>query len=476
MAKRKSKKPQEQDSSIVLESPVSKPKESMNTSKESMNTSKESMNTSKESMNTSKESMNTSKESICSSEESINSSNGNVNVSNESVDVSKASVNTSKGSFNSYSSPALLFIIVFTVGASIMGWFCVENQQRVEQLSETFTSMQKKITNLQRAVEITESSQTYTGCDVEERIFALEKAEVALATSEKLRDSELGSLNAELDTRIAELEQVTLSVTTLQAIFQNQSEEFEAVKESVAAGLSSSSALAENVAELTNAVASASSKVDEQDASLAFLNVQLKGQASDLNEMKELMHLHDAALHTSNQEVASIKENVKTKQVMHALALEEMLTSVQVILDEQFDTTTILRTSIMAQMQTFNGQLGNDPSWSVNLDDDDELEAEELLATTAKDATEVQGKLEDVEDKEEGMQEEQPLGQEVESDITEEQEKEEITQEDEFTEQELLEVVALEVVALEEDVFKNIFEESDDSNQEVSMDVNEEDG
>ncbi|KAI4827188.1 hypothetical protein KUCAC02_030605 [Chaenocephalus aceratus] len=456
MAKRKSKKPQEQDSSIVLESPVSKPKESMNTSKESMNTSKES---------------------ICSEEASINSSNGNVNVSNESVDVSKASVNTSKGSFNSYSSPALLFIIVFTVGASIMGWFCVENQQRVEQLSETFTSMQKKITNLQRAVEITESSQTYTGCDVEERIFALEKAEVALATSEKLRYSELGSLNAELDTRIAELEQVTLSVTTLQAIFKNQSEEFEAVKESVAAGLSSSSALAENVAELTNAVASASSKVDEQDASLAFLNVQLKGQASDLNEMKELMHLHDAALHTSNQEVASIKENVKTKQVMHALALEEMLTSVQVILDEQFDTTTILRTSIMAQMQTFNGQLGNDPSWSVNLDED-ELEAEELLATTAKDATEVQGKLEDVEDKEEGMQEEQPLGQEVESDITEEQEKEEITQEDEFTEQELLEVVALEVVALEEDVFKNIFEEeeSDDSNQEVSMDVNEEDG
>ncbi|KAK5933598.1 hypothetical protein CgunFtcFv8_014064 [Champsocephalus gunnari] len=441
MAKRKSKKPQEQDSSIVLESPVSKPKESMNTSKES----------------------------ICPSEESINSSNGNV--SNESVDVSKASVNTSKGSFNS----ALLFIIVFTVGASIMGWFCVENQQRVEQLSETFTSMQKKITNLQRAVEITESSQTYTGCDdVEERIFALEKAEVSLATSEKLRYSELGSLNAELDTRIAELEQVTLSVTTLQAIFKNQSEEFEAVKESVAAGLSSSSALAENVAELTNAVASASSKVDEQDASLAFLNVQLKGQASDLNEMKELMHLHDAALHTSNQEVASIKENVKTKQVMHALALEKMLTSVQVILDEQFDTTTILRTSIMAQMQTFNGQLENDPSWSVNIDDDeDELEAEELLATTAKDATEVQGKLEDVEDKEEGMQEEQPLGQEVESDITEEQEKEEITQEDEFTEQELLEVVAL-----EEDVFKNIFEEeeSDDSNQEVSMDVNEEDG
>ncbi|KAI9548959.1 hypothetical protein NQZ68_003493 [Dissostichus eleginoides] len=439
MAKRKSKKPQEQDSSIVLESPVSKPKESMNTSKES-----------------------------------INSSNGSVNVSNESVNVPKASVNTSKGSFNSYSSPALLFIIVFTVGASIMGWFCVENQQSVEQLSETFTSMQKKITNLQRAVEITESSQTYTGFDLEERIFALEKAEVALATSEKLRYLELGSLNAELDTRMAELEQVTLSVTTLQAIFKNQSEEFEAVKESVAAGLSSSSALAENVAELTNAVASASSKVDEQDTSLAFLNAQLKGQASDLNEMKELMNLHDAALHTSNQEVASIKENVKTRQVMHALALEEMLTSVQIILDEQFDTTTTLRTSIMAQMQTFNGQLGNDPSWSVNLDDDeDELEAEDLLATTAKDATEVQGKLEDVEDKEEGMQEEQPLGQEVESDITEEQEEEEITQEDEFTEQELSEVIAL-----EEDVFKNIFEEkeSDDSNQEVSMDVNEEDG
>ncbi|KAK5872082.1 hypothetical protein PBY51_012814 [Eleginops maclovinus] len=449
MAKRKSKKPQEGDSSVVLESSVPKPKESMDTSRES-----------------------------------INSSNGSLNPSSGSVNVSKGSVNPFYGNVNSYSSPALLFIIVFAAGASTMVWFCVENQQSFEQLSETFTTMQKKITNLQQVMEMAESSQTYTGFEVEERIFALEaaqkhaqdEAEVTLAMSEKLRYSELGSLNAELDTRMAELKQVVLSVTTLQAMFKNQSEEFEAMKESVAASLSSSSALAKNVAELTNAVASASSKVNEQDASLAFLNTQLEGQASDLNEMKELMHIHDAALHTSNQQVAAVRESVKTKQIIHALALEEMLTSVQVILDEQFVTTKTLRTSIMAQMQTFNAQLGNDPPWSVNFDEG--LEVEELLSTTAEDATEVQEKLEDVDGKEApGMLKEQPPEQEVNGDITEEQEEEEIIPEAEFTEQELLEVVAL-----EEDVFRNIFneeeeeEESAELNQVSSMDVNEEDG
>lgn len=154
---------------------------------------------------------------------------------------------------------------------------------------------------------------------MEERIFALEeaqkqaqeRAEVALATSEKLKNSDLYSqlldLHDEMDIRLAEIKQVTLSVTTLQAMFKNQSEEFEAVKESVVAGLSSGSALAENVAGLTDAVAGACSRVDEQVASVEALNAQLEGQASELNQLKESMHLHNVALYTNNQEMAAIK-------------------------------------------------------------------------------------------------------------------------------------------------------------------------
>lgn len=153
---------------------------------------------------------------------------------------------------------------------------------------------------------------------MEERIFALEeaqqqaqeRAQVAMATSEDLNSnsySQLLALYNEMDTRLAEIKQVSLSVATLQAMFKNQSEEFEAVKESVVAGLSSSSVLAESVAGLSHAVASAYAKADEQVASVEALSALLEGQTSELNKMKESMQLHSVALSTNNQEMVAIK-------------------------------------------------------------------------------------------------------------------------------------------------------------------------
>ena len=153
---------------------------------------------------------------------------------------------------------------------------------------------------------------------MEERIFALEearqqaqeRAQVAMATSEDLNSnsySQLLALYNEMDTRLAEIKQVSLSVATLQAMFKNQSEEFEAVKESVVAGLSSSSVLAESVAGLSHAVASAYAKADEQVTSVEALSALLEGQTSELNKMKESMQLHSVALSTNNQEMAAIK-------------------------------------------------------------------------------------------------------------------------------------------------------------------------
>lgn len=154
---------------------------------------------------------------------------------------------------------------------------------------------------------------------MEERLFALEeaqkqaqeRAEVALATSEKLKNatlySQLLDLHDEIDTRLTELKQVSLSITNLQAMFKNQFEEFEVMKESVVASLRSSSVAAENVAGLTNAVASAYSRADEHVASVEALYAQLEEQASELNELKESMHLHNVALQSNNQEVAALK-------------------------------------------------------------------------------------------------------------------------------------------------------------------------
>ncbi|XP_018517381.1 neurofilament light polypeptide [Lates calcarifer] len=366
---------------------------------------------------------------------------------------------------SSYVSPALLFLIVFTVGASIMGWFCMQQQQSLDQLSESFTTMQKQLTNLQQVMEMTDV-QTDTGFDVEERIFALEeaqkqaqeKAKVALATSENLKNtdlySDLWALNEEMESHWAEIQQVSLSITTLQAMFKNQSEEFEAVKERVATTLSSSSALAENVAGLTSVVASARSRVDKQVASVEALNAQLGGQSSELNELRELLYLHNVALYTNNQEMTAIKELLETKQAMRAQALEEMLSSVQVTLDEHFFTSQNLHSSVMAQLQTFHTQLANGPSRPMKLKSDEEdpvVAAAVFISTSAQDAREVQEKIEDVEEeaeqqgtqdgaeeeaKEEAIQEAQPLEQEMEQGVMEEQEITPEEQEEEITPEE----------------------------------------
>lgn len=162
-------------------------------------------------------------------------------------------------------------------------------------------------------------SQSNAGFAVEERIFALEeaqkqawkKAEVALATSEKLKNSDLHSkflaLHDEVDTQMAEMKQVSLYVTNLQSTFKNQSQEFEAVKESVNAGLSSGSVLAVDVAEMTSAVASVHSRVDEQAVSMDALHAHFAGQALHLNELKELLHVHKTVLYVNNHKMAAIK-------------------------------------------------------------------------------------------------------------------------------------------------------------------------
>lgn len=154
---------------------------------------------------------------------------------------------------------------------------------------------------------------------MEERIFALEEAQkqaqesaaVSLAASEKLKNSnvysQLSDLHDEMDTRLVEIKQVSLSFTTLQDLFKSRSEEFEVFKESVVASLNSSSALVENVTGLTNDVASAYSRVDEQIASMDGLNARLEGHVSELNELKESMHLYNVALHTNNQKTAAVK-------------------------------------------------------------------------------------------------------------------------------------------------------------------------
>ncbi|XP_074522674.1 uncharacterized protein LOC141787877 [Halichoeres trimaculatus] len=376
----------------------------------------------------------------------------------------------------SSTSSALLLIIIFLVGVSIMGWFYVQQQQSLDQLSESFTTMQKKVTNLAQVIYSTEE-QSNPGVNVEQRILALEEAhrqaqeeaEVAQATSEKLRNSDLFSqildLHDEMDIRSMEMNQVSLSLSSLQVLFKNQSEEFEAVKESVVSALGSSAALSENVDGLTDAVAAASSRVDQQVASVDALNTRLLGQAAELDELKESMHLHTAALQTNNKEIAAVKDLIKAEKAMRAQALQDIVNAVQMTLDEQFFTSQTLHSSVMAQLQTFHSQLAHSP-WSLKSKSEEESGAEEeLISSPALDSTEV---LENPEDVEEEAEPEDA------SDLTEEESEEEGEEDQEQVpqEQEVVEDEEEDIVTEEEE--DNTPEEQEEEEEEEDIVTEEE--
>ena len=51
------------------------------------------------------------------------------------------------------------------------------------------------------------------------------------------------------------------------------------------------------------------------------------------------------------------REFIEFKEAMHAQEVEEMLSSVQMTLDEQFSTSQTVRDNIMAQLQNFHTQV-----------------------------------------------------------------------------------------------------------------------
>ncbi|XP_029908020.1 protein WEAK CHLOROPLAST MOVEMENT UNDER BLUE LIGHT 1-like [Myripristis murdjan] len=368
------------------------------------------------------------------------------------------------GGINSHVLPTLLLLLLAVVG-SMLGWYCVQQQQySLDQLSQSYTAMQTTITKLEQVAGWRDAHMD-AGLVVEERILALEeaqklaqqKAEVALATSEKLTHTDLHSqiwaLRAEMDVRSTEMQQAAISTASLRAIIKNQSEEFEALKGGLEAMLSSSSALAANVAGLSHAVTSANSRVDEQVTLVEALNTRLEGQAAELNELKVSLDLHNAALYTNNQEVAAIKQFVEAAQATRALGLEEKLSSVQRSLDEQFFTSQTLHYSIKAQLQNVHtqlvngGQIGSQPV-EVKFNKDVST-AEEFISATAEDAAEDEEeqlvnaeKEAEVQDapkaaeqqvEEDAVQEEQPLEKEM-TGLSEEHEAVAETGEEEVTE------------------------------------------
>lgn len=153
----------------------------------------------------------------------------------------------------------------------------------------------------------------------EERLLALEEAyasaqrqvELALATSEQIRSKDLHSkvwsLQTEMNSRLAELQQNSISIAALNAVIKNKSIELEVLKQNVNAILAANSELTFRISGFTDTLSVTKSRLDEEISVVESLMSQLKGQKKDIREMKESITRNQKAFAINAQELMDFK-------------------------------------------------------------------------------------------------------------------------------------------------------------------------
>lgn len=153
----------------------------------------------------------------------------------------------------------------------------------------------------------------------EERLLALEDAyakaqrqvELALATSEQIKSKDLQSkvwsLQTEMNDKLAELQQNTISIAALNAIIKNKSIEFEVVKQSVNTMLNANTELAIQIAGFSSTLSVTKLHLDKQISVVDGLLSQLDSQKREINEIKELYAGNQKSVAINAQELMDIK-------------------------------------------------------------------------------------------------------------------------------------------------------------------------
>lgn len=144
---------------------------------------------------------------------------------------------------------------------------------------------------------------------------AQKQAEMALTAAEQLKDSDLHAqvwalqteMTTELNSKIAELQQVGVSVAALNALVTNQSKELEAVKQSVSDILESNSQLALSISGLSSSITSAASQLDQQGIVVDDLSMQLQEQTDEIHSLRESLSSQQESLESNSQEVLELK-------------------------------------------------------------------------------------------------------------------------------------------------------------------------
>lgn len=160
---------------------------------------------------------------------------------------------------------------------------------------------------------VSESLETRLNALEESYALAQKQVGMALATAEQLRTSDLPaqvlSLHTEMKTRLAEMQQATVSLeqlSQLQTTLKGKSEEFEGVRIQVEGLASQSAELSQKVEVLSGSLGEAESKL-EQVGQVSTLSATLDGQAAELLHLKEQLDSYQAQLEAKTLEIATVR-------------------------------------------------------------------------------------------------------------------------------------------------------------------------
>lgn len=298
---------------------------------------------------------------------------------------------------NQYTLLFILFLLI-VVGGATAAWFCFQQHQSITYLADNLMGMQMKMVKLQSfQEEILETNEKLLSTDgFENRLNTLEESyelaqkqvSMALAIAEQLKTSDLPtqvlSLHTEMKTRLAEMQQATVSadqLTQLQAMLKGKSKEFEAVRLQVEGLARVSTEMAQSVEGLTRSLAEAESKLEGREGLVVTLSATLADQTSEFLELKEQLAANQAQLEASTVEIASVKELMEMRQSQRAqqASVEEQLVTVEQSPQKQNSAAHSLHSELHAQLEAGQKQVAQ-LEVGVQTDEPSEVEEETALA------------------------------------------------------------------------------------------------
>ncbi|XP_077054104.1 uncharacterized protein LOC143706269 isoform X1 [Siphateles boraxobius] len=274
---------------------------------------------------------------------------------------------TPQRGFKEYAVPAIV-LFIFAVGGSSALWFSIQQQQTIDSLTETVNAMQLRITKFQQQLGMGNAQIANVGV-FEERLQTLEeaytqaqkKADVALATSEKIKSTDLQSqvwsLQSEMNGRLSELQQEFVSTVALNAVVKNKTEEIETLKRRFNSILTANTEVAVTISGLIDTVLVTKSRLDEQMSTVQGLTSELEEQRMELKSLKEYFVRNKKALERNRQEVMDIKDLLEMEQTRRSQALEEQLVAVRRSLEDHQKSTHSLHSHLASQLEIVQNQV-----------------------------------------------------------------------------------------------------------------------